>query len=184
MANNDKIWFSKALLRSSAFRSLSKWSLLVYFDFLRKRQMSLIPHKEKKIYIIKNNGDIEYSFIEAERKGIGRREFNKALNELIEKGFIDVDRLGKGGRMKIDKRGQIVGDMTTYFIADRWKDYGKHTFKAPKIERKKDTRKGIGWASIWADPIKKKEMLEKRAKALRKKKQKNISIVSDTAKQG
>lgn len=168
MASEKGIRFDKNLLRSKAFRSLSKWSLLVYFDFLRKRQWSLIkkgpPKNRKKEWVFTNNGKIEYSFIEAKRKGINGREFGKALDELIEKGFLDINHRGTGGRKKIDKRGKVVGDMTTYIVSDRWKDHGKPTFKPPKIERKKDTRKGKGWAAQWADPEKKKALLEKRQK--------------------
>jgi hypothetical protein len=52
--------------------------------------------------------------------------------------------------------------MTTFFISERWKDYGKPIFKPPKVKRKKDTRTGRGWAAIWSDPKKKQALLNKR----------------------
>jgi len=68
---NAVICFDKNLLRSEAFRSLSKWSLLVYFDFLRKRQMEKVKRKKRSAeWVIKNNGDIVYPYLEAEKKGI------------------------------------------------------------------------------------------------------------------
>jgi hypothetical protein len=70
---NKKIWVEKGLLRSSVFRSLNKWSLLVYFDFLSKRQMEPVKRsKRSDDWFIKNNGEIVYPYSKAEHKGIGR----------------------------------------------------------------------------------------------------------------
>lgn len=132
------IWFDKNLLRSSAFRSLKKWSLLVYLDFLRKRKMAKVKrHRRSNEWVIKNNGQIVYPYSEAEKKGIGRREFRNAIDELMEKGFLDIAHKGSGGRS---------GDMTKYIIDDRWSDYGLSSFRPAKNPRKKDNRKGRGWS--------------------------------------
>lgn len=135
------IRFDKNLLRSKAFRSL-----LVYLDLLRKRQWSHAKRDGQKVWVLTNNGEIVYPYLEAERKGINRREFRNAIDELIAKGFMDINHHGKGGRKKVDKNGRVTGDMTTFIISDRWKNHGKPNFKPPKVERKKDTRKGRGWA--------------------------------------
>ena len=137
-----KIWFDKNLIRSSAFRSLTKWSMLVYFDFLRKRQMEKVKRaKRSDDWLIRNNGEIVYPYSEAEKKGVGRREFRNAIDELIEKGFLDITHQGSGGRL---------GDMTKYFIDDRWKDYDTPSFRPAKKSRSKDNRKGRGWAAYHA----------------------------------
>ena len=48
-------------------------AILVYFDFLRKRQMEPVKRsKRSDDWIIKNNGEIVYPYTEAEHKGIGR----------------------------------------------------------------------------------------------------------------
>jgi len=139
---NKKIWFEKELLRSSAFRSLNKWSMLVYFDFLRKRQMEPVKRaKRSDDWIIKNNGEIVYPYSEAERKGVGRREFRNAIDELMEKGFLDIAHQGSGGRS---------GDMTRYSLDDRWKDYGTPAFRSARKPRRKDTRQGRGWTAFHA----------------------------------
>lgn len=136
------IWIDKDLLRSSAFRSLKRWSIIVYLDFLRKRQMEPVKRsKRSDDWIIKNNGEIVYPYSEAEHKGIGRREFRDAIDELIEKGFLDIAHQGSGGRS---------GDMTMYFVDVRWKDYGTSSFRPAKNPRKKDTRQGRGWAAFHA----------------------------------
>lgn len=140
MAKN--IWFDKDLLRSSAFRSMKKWSILVYLDFLRKRQMTPVKRsKRSNEWFIKNNGEIVYPYTEAEHKGIGRREFRNAIDELMEKGFLDIAHQGSGGRS---------GDMTRYFIDDRWKDYATPSFRPARNPRRKDTRKGRGWSAFHA----------------------------------
>ena len=132
------IWLEKNLLRSSAFRSLSRWSLLVYLDFLRKRQMDQIKRaKRSDSWIIRNNGKIVYPYSEAEKKGIGRREFRNAIDELIKKGFLDITHQGTGGR---------AGDMTKYLVDDRWKNFDTTSFRPAKKPRRKDSRKGRGWS--------------------------------------
>jgi len=107
MSKSKGIRLDKNLLRSNAFRSLNKWSLLVYLDFLRKRQWGKVKRDGNDVWIFKNNGEIVYPYLEAERRGINRREFRNALDELISKGFLDINHLGIGGRKKIDKNGKI-----------------------------------------------------------------------------
>lgn len=139
---NNVICFDKDLLRSLAFRSLSKWSLLVYLDFLRKRQMERQKRvKRSDEWVITNNGEIVYPYAEAEKKGIGRREFRNAIDELIAKGFLDITHQGSGGR---------AGDMTKYFIDDRWKNYGTSSYEPAQNPRRKDTRGGRGWPAFHA----------------------------------
>ncbi len=144
---DKKIWLEKDLLRSTAFRSFNKWAMLVYLDFLRKRQMERVKRsKRSDDWIIKNNGEIVYPYSEAEKKGIGRREFRNAIDELIQKGFLDIAHQGSGGRS---------GDMTKYFIDVRWKDYGTPVFRPAKNARVKDGRKGRGWSVYHAKTEKK-----------------------------
>lgn len=116
--------------------------MLVYLDFLRKRQMEQVKSSKRSVdWVIRNNGEIVYPYSEAEKKGIGRREFCKAIDELIEKGFLDITHQGSGGR---------AGDMTKYFIDDRWKDHGTTAFIPAKKPRVKDRRKGRGWSAYHA----------------------------------
>lgn len=132
------IWFDANLLRSPVYRSLSKWAMLAYMDFLRKRKMEEVKSKNRSsVWIIKNNGEIVYPYSDAGKKGIGSREFCNAIDELIAKGFLDITHQGSGGRS---------GDMTKYFIDDRWKDHGTPSFRPAKNPRVKDSRKGRGWS--------------------------------------
>ena len=81
-----------------------------------------------------NNGQIEFTYSEALKKGYSRRSFRDALDQLIERGFIDIAHLGSGG---------WKGDKNLYSISDRWRDFGTDDFKP--MERPKDRRKGIGF---------------------------------------
>lgn len=147
----ENIWFDKDLLRSSVFRSLKRWSIFVYPDFLRKQQMEPVKRaKRSDGGGIKNNGDIVYPYSEAEKRGIGRREFRNAIDELIEKEFLDIAHRGSGGRS---------GDMTRYIIDDRWKDYGTLSFRSARNQRRKDTRKGRGWSADHACHYLKNELI-------------------------
>lgn len=154
------MWLDKSLLRSEAFRSLSKWALLVYLDFLRLRRMEKAFGNAKKsdVWIITNNGEIVYPYHVAVEKGISRKQFRDAIDELIAKGFLDITHQGRGGRRKKGSKG----DMTTFHLDDRWNKYGSKQFLPAKNPRKKDTRKGRGWSVVMNDPVRKAEILKKR----------------------
>lgn len=83
-----------------------------------------------------------YPYKEAERKGVGRREFRNAIDELISKGFLDIAHQGSGGHS---------GDMTKYFLDNRWREYDTAAFRPAKNPRQRDTRKGRGWAAFHAN---------------------------------
>jgi hypothetical protein len=129
----DSIYVDVKLLRSEAFRKLSKWSMLVFLDFLRMRKMVKIRDQ----WIIENNGGLIYPYATAERKGINRREFRTALDELITKGFLDIQEYGSGG---------VKGSVTKYLLDERWQRYGKPDFQPAKNPMRKDSRSGRGWA--------------------------------------
>jgi DNA-binding PadR family transcriptional regulator len=135
----DKIWMERALIKSPAFRSLSLAAMLVYSDFLGKARFTKLKQKGRKDeYIIINNGEITYTYSEAGKNGISRPRFQRALDELVEKGFIDITHQGSGG---------IKGDKSKYAISERWRNYGKENFV--KETRPKDTRKGRGFDAHW-----------------------------------
>ena len=143
--HEPKLYITKALLRSPAYRSLSRVAMLVYQDFLAKRVMKKISKNKMKVWITENNGMIVYPYTEAERNGFSRDQFRNAIDELQLKGLIDITHLGKGGRKPSDG----TGDSTKYFIDNRWCDFDeekKRSKRPPRNPRKKDNRKGRGWA--------------------------------------
>jgi hypothetical protein len=161
----EKIYLTKELINSKANRSLSRCALLIYQDFLAKRDMRKVKKGKGKVWIIRNNGKIIYPYAEAEQKGFTRKQFRDAIDELQQKGLIDIKHLGKGGR----KPAKGTGDVSTYFIDDRWKLFGTDDFKPARNPRNKDIRKSRGWALINSDPDKKKAIEQKRKDAVKKK---------------
>jgi hypothetical protein len=116
--------------------------MLLYQDFLAKRIMKAIRRKRKKVWVCENNGQIIFTYTEAEEKGYSRDQFRNGIDELQTKGLLDITHQGKGGRPP--HKG--TGDVSTYWIDDRWKDWemGRCT-KPPRNPRRKDTRQGRGW---------------------------------------
>lgn len=114
--------------------------MLVYLDFRMKCKVQKTKAKpgRKSGWIILNDGEIEYTYSEAEGKGISRPAFKRSLKELVEKGFIDISRSGMGGPK---------GDKSKYAISERWRDWGTDKFKEATME--KDTRKGRGFSAYW-----------------------------------
>ncbi len=140
--NEGKIYITRELLKSSAYRSLSRVAMLVYQDFLSKRILKRINRNKRKLWECENNGNIIFPYSEAEEKGFLRKQFRDGIDELQEKGLIDITHQGRGGR----KPQKGTGDVSTYWIDDRWKKWGTDDFKPPRKPRKKDQRKGRGWA--------------------------------------
>ncbi len=122
----------RAWLKSPAFRQLSGTQKTVLFDFMMKRQLK----KYNKHWEITNNGDIEYCYSEAEKKGIPRSTFMKCIDALIANGFIDIAHSGSGGKK---------GDKNLYWISNRWEKWGSDSFV--RKTRPKDGRCKRGFAA-------------------------------------
>jgi hypothetical protein len=147
--NSGRIVIKDTVLKSKAYRSLKNpTSFIVYADFLMKRQMVKVNQaKRQSAWLIANDGEIEYTYTEAEKKGISRQRFSKAIKELVEKGLIDISRHG----------GYFSGKKTLYSFSERWRKFGTAEFEEVKIV--KDTRKGHGFAIYHA---KRREKVENR----------------------
>jgi hypothetical protein len=140
--NEGKIYITKELLESPECRSLGRVAMLLYQDFLAKRIMKPVRRNKLKAWVCENNGKIIFTYAEAEDKGYSRDQFRNGIDELQQKGLLDITHQGKGGRPP--QKG--TGDVTTYWIDDRWKDCGPEgCIRLPRNPRKKDTRQGRGW---------------------------------------
>ena len=139
MASNF-IVLEKGLLKSEAFRSLNGTAKNVYFDFRMKCKLQKSKGSKRGGWRIINNGQIEYTYSEAEKKvpKISRSAFMRAIDALVERGFIDIDHSGSGG---------IKGDKSKYSISERWRAWGTDDFE--KKTRPRDTRSGRGFAIYW-----------------------------------
>ena len=121
------MFVDRRMHRSPAFRKLTASSIFILLEFYSRRQVAKIPRRG---YQIRNNGEILFTYAEAQNKfGISRSTFRRAIDQLVELGFIDIAHHG-GGMMK---------DCSKYGISERYRDYGKEAFI--KKSRKKDHRK-------------------------------------------
>jgi hypothetical protein len=124
------IYLEPGWIDSKAFMDLSGTAVKVLIWFMRRRQMEKLGRTGKESWSVANNGAIVFTYAEAEKKfGLTRTRFSRALNQLIELGFIDIAYHGGG----------LMGDCTLYAISDRWKHYGTDQFVFKT--RPKDTRK-------------------------------------------
>ena len=136
----SKIVIDADLVLSPAFLQLTGAAPKVYLLFLRRRRMVKLGKKGKEKWVISNNGEIVFPYAEAKEKfGITPPRFQRALDQLVEHGFIDIAHLGGG----------MVKDISKYAISDRWGKYETDDFIHK--HREKDTR-GLGF--------KKKEVLK------------------------
>jgi hypothetical protein len=136
MAWSNYMIFYRDVLASRAFRSLSKTAMLVYLDFLAKVRGKRMGNPKK--FQMFNNGELTYYYSEALKRGITRPRFQRAIDELIEKGFIDLEHQGAGYNLGTGKR-----DMNLYAISERWKAWGTDGFV--NKARPKDIRGGFGF---------------------------------------
>lgn len=156
---SPKIFITKEMLESEAFRSLSRVAMLLVLDFLSKR---ILKQASKKKWFIENNGQIIFPFREAVEKGYSKDQFRNGIDELQSKGFLDITHQGKGGRKPL--KGHA--DCSKYLLDVRWKKYGTPEFKPARKPRRKDTRQGRGWALVWRNKEQKKRGTTKRKKQL------------------
>lgn len=90
------IYLEPDILDSPAYLSLNGTAIKVLLHFMRKRRLSPIRKSGKKLYVIGNNGEITFTYKEAEKKlSISRSQFRDALDVLIDRGFVELsDRCG------------------------------------------------------------------------------------------
>jgi len=123
------------LLKSKAYRSLrTPTAYFVLGIFMTKRQLVKVGRDGKRQWDIVNNGEITFTYREAKGKyGISYSAFKKAIDELREKGFIDIAATGMG-----------VHKVATFFsIGDRWKLYGTPEYEPAKPRPKKTINRGF-----------------------------------------
>ena len=73
------LWTDKALRESDAFRGLTKTSILVLLDFHGRKRVK----GKRNRWTLLNNGELVYTYREAEKRGISRSAFMSALDQLI-----------------------------------------------------------------------------------------------------
>jgi hypothetical protein len=131
----QNIWFSKALIDSKAYAAIKTATAhMVLSIFFCKRQFEQIGRKGKEQWHIKNNGEIVFTYKEAQWKyGIAESTFGDAIDELLDKGLIDIAASGQG----------TYRVTNLYAISDRWRLYGTPDYEKPKPRPKKPINRGF-----------------------------------------
>jgi len=136
----DRMFVSRAIITSKAYLSLKTAAACkVLMGFLSKCQWERVqarPGSRDKEWHIVNNGEIQFTYVEAEEKyGLSSGKFTRAIDQLVAVGFIDITKSGFG----------LQRDATLYAISDRWEKYGTNDFvprERPKRIEKLGFRKG------------------------------------------
>ena len=147
MGKGQNIWVERRLIQSKAFQSLTATAIKVLMIFLTKRQCEQIGRRGKEQWTIKNNGEITFTYKEAENKyRISGTAFRNAIHKLVEKGFIDIAATGMG-----------VHKVTTFYsISDRWRLYGTADYEEPKPRLKGPINRGFQKGNQYGRKCKKK----------------------------
>lgn len=134
----NRMFIERDLIMSPAWWALkSATACRIYLIFRGKCVMEKCfgraAKDRKDAYRIANNGEIEFTYAEAEHKyGIDRQTFCRNRDDLIRVGLIDIASEGQG----------VHKDKTLYSISDRWRAFGTPDFK--EVIRPK-RRNGLGF---------------------------------------
>lgn len=126
------IFLEYDLINSLSWGELTRSEIDVFMVFYLKRKF-LSQKNAKKAHVdwhtITNNGQIVFPYAEAEKYGINKTTFTRALDKLIRVGFIDI---AKQSQDRIP---------TLYSISERWRKFGTAVYK--NVERLKYNN-GVG----------------------------------------
>jgi hypothetical protein len=122
------LYIESEILWNDGFRKLTASEIHIYFVF--KMKCRIVYTKESKktkvpVGTIKNNGQIIFPYEDAPKIGFSEATFKRAIDHLVELGFLDIARPGALYRP------------TLYSISERWRKYGTPQFQ--KKERPKRT---------------------------------------------
>jgi len=118
---NRGVYFESDLLKSDAFWDLTGAAPQIYMVFRMKCVFADRTIGKRKERIIVNNGEITYTFVEAEKHhGIPASTFLRARDQLIKVGLIEIAEYGG------------CHYTTKYSISNNWRHYPDQTFKRSK----------------------------------------------------
>jgi len=104
-------FLERELLDSKAYIALKGVAPQVLTLFLGKRWFERVGRKGKEKHHCVNCDSLIFTYIEAEKKyGITKSRFNRAIDELLAKGFITIKHAGGGYQQ----------DKSVYALSDKW----------------------------------------------------------------
>ena len=120
-SKNKGVFVGQDVLKSEAWLSLSGIAPQVYMLFLTKRRMEKEQRKKnKEKWTCTNNGELIFTYRDAEAKyRITPTRFRRAIDMLIDRGFIEIAKPGNG----------VAKVATEYGLSERWRKYGEADFQ-------------------------------------------------------
>ena len=109
---------------STAYRGLNSHAKDVLWWFWSRRVME---KDQRGRWGHTNNGELVYTYAQAKRNGISQPAFTRALDNLLERGFLDIARTGAGQFKAV----------TLYALSERWRKFGKPDFIKAERPKKK-----------------------------------------------
>ena len=114
------IVIEKEILNHPAWFSLGGRAPHVYLIFLQRRRMEKIGKRGHQRMTCTNSQEIIFTYAEAKKKfGLTKRQFTRAIDTLVEVGFIDIVKQG----------GSLFKEETIYGLSDRWRKWGQPDFE-------------------------------------------------------
>lgn len=128
---SSNLVISKELVESKAWRNLGGIAPQLYTLFLLRRQMVKSGKKGHERWQCTNSQELVFTYKEAKEKyEITERRFHRAIDELIDNGFLDVVKSASG----------LFKEVTLYGLSERWRKYGTPQFeKFSRIKRNQTT---------------------------------------------
>ena len=116
----NNLWTNLDLLKSEAFRSLSRGAMLLLHDVYAKKRVKGKGNRRQML----NNGEITFTYAEAEKMGYPRASFMRYRDELIAHGFLKITETGAG----------LYKSSNLYALSNEWRRYGRPDFSPQKRE--------------------------------------------------
>jgi hypothetical protein len=108
------------LLHSEAYHDLSYGPAIKSLNFFHeKRRLRKNKRTRGKERYEVLDGNICFTYDEAQFRGLSFQQFSKALRELFDHGFIEIKKPGSALR----------GDYTEFALSERWREFGTPAFK-------------------------------------------------------
>ena len=136
--SSARIQLEREVIFSPAWRDLNTANALrVYIDFLYRRRFQKPKGRSeaKRKWMFVNNGEIIYTYSEAMGLGMSQNTFNRAIDSLIDHGFIDIEESGVG----------MYKYATKHWISERWRQWGTPNLKKRSRPKRNRWRSDTGF---------------------------------------
>ena len=137
VAKNDRLVLSKKMIHSKAFSKLTgsaKQILLELCMRMKLENYNLTKHRAAERFYVSNNGKLVLTYKGFHNQfGYSTATISKAIDQLVNHGFIEIAELGSGVKRISHKIA----------LTNNWEKFGTPEFKAGKGKAKKPVNGGF-----------------------------------------